>query len=47
MNFLLDILRGQITSRKITVQLYCVGTGTGTTGTVETAHFFFLFYSVK
>ncbi|CAH3127815.1 unnamed protein product [Pocillopora meandrina] len=35
MNFLLNILRGQITSRKITVQLYCVGTGTGTTAVLH------------
>lgn len=33
MPLLLSILKGKVTSRKNRVELYCVGTGTGTTGT--------------
>ena len=33
MHFLLSILMGKITSQTNKVELYCVGTGTGTTGT--------------
>ena len=36
MHLLLNMLRGKITSHKSTVELYCVGTGTGTTGTEAT-----------
>lgn len=35
MHFVLNILRGKITTRTNTVELYCVGTGTGTTGIDE------------
>jgi len=33
MHLLLSILKGKITSQKNRVELYCVGTGAGTTGT--------------
>lgn len=33
MHFLLSILKGKVASHKNRVELYCVGTGTGTTGT--------------
>ena len=32
MHIILNILRGKISTRKNTVELYCVGTGTDTTG---------------
>lgn len=34
MHLLLSKLKGKVTSHKNRVELYCVGTGTGTTGTV-------------
>ena len=33
MHLLLSILRGKVASHENRVELYCVGTGTGTTGT--------------
>ena len=33
MHLLLSILKGKVTSHENRVELYCVGTGTGTTGT--------------
>ncbi|XP_022801603.1 uncharacterized protein LOC111339252 isoform X2 [Stylophora pistillata] len=35
MHFVLNILRGKITTRTNTVELYCVGTGTGTTAVLH------------
>ena len=40
MHLLLSVLKGKITSHKNKVELYCVGTGTGTTGTKITAETF-------
>lgn len=39
MHFVLNILRGKISTRKNSVELYCVGTGTGTTGIDATTWF--------
>ena len=35
MKLVLSILRGEVTSNRNKVELYCVGTGTGTTGNLN------------